>query len=93
MNRDQEIRRAEKAREILSNELWQEAVENIDRNLLAKMAEYHSDPAKCQEVALTKKISSLFVQFFQDIADTGKMAVIQLETERTRQTKRRKSAN
>lgn len=85
MQLEEEVRRAGKAREILENELWKEAIASIDASLLEKMAEYHSDMVACQEIALTKKISSLFVEYFEDIRETGKMAAIQIERERNKQ--------
>jgi len=82
MSLNDEVQRGQWATQILENSLWQEAIAHIDASLLEKMREHHSDPRACQEIALTKKVADLIFAFFADVRDTGKLAQIQLNTER-----------
>lgn len=76
-----EKQRGEDAKAILNNPLWKEAEESIETFLSRGLRTYKSDPQALQEIALMSVVSDKYKKYFQDIADTGKLATIQLDKE------------
>ena len=66
------------AKQLLQSQMWTQAVERINLNLLEKMGQHHSDPIACQEIALTKKVTDNFVAYFEGIAEDGRVANYEL---------------
>lgn len=79
IKRQEEVRRGEEAQQILNNPLWQEAVNAWNAQLNEQLRGLTGSPEGCQQVAQLLVAGDRFRQFFEQIADTGKMARIQLE--------------
>jgi hypothetical protein len=75
---EQERNRGQKAREILDNPIWKEAVSQINQSLLEKMGNHYDDPTACQVIALTKRIHDDYQEYFEAIAESGKLAAYEL---------------
>ena len=75
---EQERSRGQKAREILDNPIWKEAVSQINQSLLEKMGRHYDNPQACQVIALTKMIHDDYQAYFESIAESGKLAAYEL---------------
>lgn len=75
---EQERSRGQKATELLENPVWKEAVTQINQALLDKMGSHYDDPQACQVIALTKRIHDDYQEYFEAIAESGKLAAFEL---------------
>lgn len=83
MGLDTESSRGHDARQLLDNPLYQECVQSLREAIISK---WRSTPIRdregAHELKLMDKLLSDIEQYFKTIAETGKIADIQIERER-----------
>lgn len=78
-----ELRRGEQARLLLENELYSEAVENVRRGIVDKWVSCPiRDREGAHELKLMLKVLDEVTGYIKTTMETGKLAAIQLESER-----------
>lgn len=80
---ESEKRRGQQAQAILDNQVWKDAVRTINESLLEKMGDIdvYNDPKACQLIAMAKRTNDNYVEYFETIAESGKLAEFQLAKE------------
>lgn len=83
MNTHEESTRGFQARQLLENAIFQESVEKLQESIISK---WRSAPVRdregMHELKLMDKILGDIVSYIRQVAETGRMADIQLEQER-----------
>ncbi len=83
MGLESESRRGNEAKSLLDNPLYQECVQSLRDAIISK---WRSTPIRdregAHELKLMDKLLSDIEQYFKTIAETGKIADIQIERER-----------
>lgn len=83
MNTSDELRRGEQARQLLQNELYVDAIEQVKQGIIDKWQQAPlRDREGHHELKLMLKLLGDLTGYIQTTMETGKMAQIQLETER-----------
>lgn len=89
MSTSEELRRGEQARQLLQNELYQDAVTQVRQAIIDKWISAPMRDIEGQhELKLMLKLLGDLTGYIQTTLETGKMAQIQVESER-RMTKLR----
>lgn len=80
---NEELRRGEQARQLIENELYQDAITNVKQAIIDKWQQAPlRDREGHHELKLMLKLMGDLTGYIQTTMETGKMAQIQLESER-----------
>lgn len=90
MTTSEELRRGEQARQLLQNELYVDSIEQVKQAIIDKWQQAPlRDREGHHELKLMLKLLGELTGYIQTTMETGKMAQIQLDSERKQQLVRR----